>query len=375
MSDFSNFFLEKLTNQRFSYRQYSKVQFAGQGIVLEQNKEPALSGGIRPFFTRAMENVSIEDASPEDDIITISRKAGIVDENTGRPLYLLLERAKNAGCRIVVADALDDEPYISSQLAPALEMTDLLVRGAQLACEAIAADEVRVEIYKELGETRVEIGETLGGLPVDRVGAGYPADNSLIQKHREEKAFVFGVGSLIHLARAVDEHRMQTTTFLTVAGDGVSEAVNLEVTLDKTAGEILRQFGLSDDTSRVVIGGSMRGTAITDLDSTRITPVSRGLLALREVFRDYYYTCIGCGKCTDVCPVGLSPYYLYQFVQSKRYERLEDFDIDLCISCGTCSYVCPAKLNVSAEIARGQMEMLQYMTDHPKTETQEEALQ
>ena len=119
----------------------------------------------------------------------------------------------------------------------------------------------------------------------------------------------------------------------------------------------------------------MRGTAITDLDSTRITPVSRGLLALREVFRDYYYTCIGCGKCTDVCPVGLSPYYLYQFVQSKRYERLEDFDIDLCISCGTCSYVCPAKLNVSAEIARGQMEMLQYMTDHPKTETQEEALQ
>ena len=49
----------------------------------------------------------IEDASPEDDIITISRKAGIVDENTGRPLYLLLERAKNAGCRIVVADALD----------------------------------------------------------------------------------------------------------------------------------------------------------------------------------------------------------------------------------------------------------------------------
>ena len=180
MSDFSNSFLEKLTNQRFSYRQYSKVQFAGQGIVLEQNKEPALSGGIRPFFTRAMENVPIEDASPEDDIITISRKAGIVDENTGRPLYLLLERAKNAGCRIVVADALDDEPYISSQLAPALEMTDLLVRGAQLACEAIAADEVRVEIYKELGETRVEIGETLGGLPVDRVGAGYPADNSLI---------------------------------------------------------------------------------------------------------------------------------------------------------------------------------------------------
>lgn len=59
-------------------------------------------------------------------------------------------------------------------------------------------------------------------MPVDRVGAGYPADNSLIQKHREEKASVFGACALIHLARAVDEKIAQTTVFVTVAGDGVT---------------------------------------------------------------------------------------------------------------------------------------------------------
>ena len=170
MSDFSNSFLEKLTNQRFSYRQYSKVQFAGQGIVLEQNKEPALSGGIRPFFTRAMENVPIEDASPEDDIITISRKAGIVDENTGRPLYLLLERAKNAGCRIVVADALDDEPYISSQLAPALEMTDLL--RTALPCRPFLVKPNREELAALLGAGMESLDDVrAGALRVREMGA------------------------------------------------------------------------------------------------------------------------------------------------------------------------------------------------------------
>ena len=138
----------------------------------------------------------------------------------------------------------------------------------------------RIEIYKELGDSPVTIGENLGGVPVDRVGAGYPADNSLIQKHREEKASVFGACALIHLARAVDEKIAQTTVFVTVAGDGVTTSANLEVSIDKTAGELLRQFGLSDETSRVVIGGSMRGVTITDLDSTRVTAQTRGILAM-----------------------------------------------------------------------------------------------
>lgn len=372
MPDFSNRLLARFAGQRFSYRWYSDIQLARQGIVLEQNKEPALSGGIQRICSRTLDHVPIDDLQEGDDIVTIARKAGIIDENTGRPLYLLLDRARNSGCRIIIADALDDEPYISSQLAPALEMTDQLVRGIELAKEAVGAESARIEIYKELGDSPVTIGENLGGVLVDRVGAGYPADNSLIQKHREEKASVFGACALIHLARAVDEKIAQTTVFVTVAGDGVTTSANLEVSIDKTAGELLRQFGLSDETSRVVIGGSMRGVTITDLDSTRVTAQTRGILAMREVFKDYNYTCIGCGKCDDVCPVGLSPYYLYKFVQAGRYSMLEDFDIDLCIGCGTCSYVCPAKLKIASEITRGKMELVQYMNAKKEKEQNEE---
>ena len=104
MPDFSNRLLARFAGQRFSYRWYSDIQLARQGIVLEQNKEPALSGGIQRICSRTLDHVPIDDLQEGDDIVTIARKAGIIDENTGRPLYLLLDRARNSGCRIIIAD-------------------------------------------------------------------------------------------------------------------------------------------------------------------------------------------------------------------------------------------------------------------------------
>lgn len=97
MPDFSNRLLARFAGQRFSYRWYSDIQLARQGIVLEQNKEPALSGGIQRICSRTLDHVPIDDLQEGDDIVTIARKAGIIDENTGRPLYLLLDRARNSG--------------------------------------------------------------------------------------------------------------------------------------------------------------------------------------------------------------------------------------------------------------------------------------
>ena len=54
MPDFSNRLLARFAGQRFSYRWYSDIQLARQGIVLEQNKEPALSGGIHRIFRSSL---------------------------------------------------------------------------------------------------------------------------------------------------------------------------------------------------------------------------------------------------------------------------------------------------------------------------------
>lgn len=83
-------------------------------------------------------------------------------------------------------------------------MTDQLVRGIELAKEAVGAESARIEIYKELGDSPVTIGEDLGGVPVDRV-APVTRRQLADPEAPEEKASVFGACALIHLARAVDE--------------------------------------------------------------------------------------------------------------------------------------------------------------------------
>ena len=51
--------------------------------------------------------------------------------------------------------------------------------------------------------------------------------------------------------------------------------------------------------------------------------------------------CIKCGKCSEVCPVGLMPVVI---IDNK--EKSQELKIDKCIKCGLCSYVCPAKIEV-----------------------------
>lgn len=69
MPDFSNRLLARFAGQRFSYRWYSDIQLARQGIVLEQNKEPALSGGIQriePFVKAGADLITFHLESDSD---------------------------------------------------------------------------------------------------------------------------------------------------------------------------------------------------------------------------------------------------------------------------------------------------------------------
>lgn len=53
-------------------------------------------------------------------------------------------------------------------------------------------------------------------------------------------------------------------------------------------------------------------------------------------------TCIGCSRCTKVCPHGV-------FAMENRKARI--VDLDACMECGACSKNCPvAAINVAAGV-------------------------
>lgn len=332
---------------------------SSKGILLEQNKEPGLSREIRRLPGTEVHAVPIDTAvspTPEllapYEIISIAREAKIVDETDGKRLWKKLSAAARDGISGIVVDALDDEPYISSQLGPTLQFPDKLTEGLALARRAVGASKSSIEIYRNLFDIDTRIPSNIFGVKVDRVSGRYPAQIHQRRKLNRTNSLLIGAGALLYLRQAAYEGLSQTSCYITVAGDCVANPGNYEVPIGVSVLQVLESAGLIANPRRIVAGGSMTGFGITDPEKVFISATTRGILAFAEEFKDMGYACIGCGRCTESCPEGLSPYFIYKVMQTRGKRNISIADAELCTGCGTCSYVCPAKLDLAQVMAK-----------------------
>ncbi len=332
----------------------------GKGVYLQQYKEPALSREIRTFLNTSANDDKIDHEVGKDpatmepeDIIQVARLANIIDERDGNPLYKKLLRAAYKNIKTVVVDALDDEPYVSSQIAPLLFYSEEVMLGLKAVMRATGAEVNHIVVYKNLKDTAIRIPNTIDGVKVDRIGGKYPVESHIGAELGLRRSFVtVGICSLIHFARALRSGQVQRTSFVTVAGNCVGNPSNLEVSLGMSLEQVLERCGLVDNPTRVVVGGSMTGIPVIDTENTVISQTTRAVLAFREHERDYHFTCIGCGKCLSVCPSGLDPHTIYKCLTRRKPSGLVGQNAEKCIDCGTCSYICPAKLPLSTTIGQ-----------------------
>jgi electron transport complex protein RnfC len=70
------------------------------------------------------------------------------------------------------------------------------------------------------------------------------------------------------------------------------------------------------------------------------------------------YNCIRCSKCVDVCPMGLLPLMLADYIKAERFvEAKEKYGLLDCIECGSCAFVCPSRINHVQWIKYGKQEL------------------
>ena len=135
---------------------------------------------------------------------------------------------------------------------------------------------------------------------------------------------------------------------LTVDGDAIGEAKNVEVVIGTPIGDVLDFCGVKDDVSKILMGGPMMGTAVAD-PAFPVLKQNNALVAFGPAAAALPAPgpCIRCGNCINACPMGLSPVEIAGAYTKNDGEMLDKLMVDLCIGCGTCSYVCPAKRPVT----------------------------
>ncbi len=335
-----------------------------KGIFLEQKKEPMLSRSIltpkteEEYFESEFKDIPLDELTKEQ-ITEIAEKAEIIDESDGKPLF---EKLKKAGetSRFII-DAVDDEPYISSQMCVAIHEQQELAKGISLCEKVLCPEKTYIAMYRHIFDANFGMPSKIGKYPVHRMGGLYPAENRVYRYIPKGKNIVVvGACALLHLARAAEENRKMTTCFVTVAGTAVKNPRNIELPIGTSAEKALELCGLTENPEVIVMGGAMTGRSIFEPENEVITPTTKGVIALVKSYTTYSYNCIGCGRCDHACPKALSVSTIRRLADAGKLSELPEYDIGMCIGCGACSYVCPSRIEVSATVlkAKKQIELL-----------------
>lgn len=335
------------------------VSLFSKGIILDQRKEPILGQAILEYPAEAQyfENPYADaETLTIEQLIEIARLANIIDEREGKPLADKLDFASKRGRPYgIIADAADDEPYISSQLCLIIHKRELVADGLSICAAALNVKNTCIMVYKNLYDLSIRVPATVGDSQIKKIQGKYPAETRSDNIWgRSRRKLIIGAGALVHLARAVRESRVQTTCFVTVAGNCVSKPANVEFPIGTTAAEALEFCNLVLDPTRVAVGGSMTGRSITDPEKYRLNPSNRSVLAFEDKTELHTFNCIGCSRCLDVCPQKLNPALIYKYMSAGMLDEIKFFDPARCDECGTCSYTCPCGLDLSVAVSRAK---------------------
>ena len=162
------------------------------------------------------------------------------------------------------------------------------------------------------------------------------------KKTSEVGVITDNVSTIYSIYEVLKYNRPQTEKIVTISGPGIKKPANYKVKIGTNFSEIiLKTEGYNKKIKNPVLvaGGALMGTSI-ESDELIITKDLNTILVLEEP-ETISKQCIKCGKCSEVCPVGLMPVMI---IDNK--DRADKLKIDKCIECGLCSYVCPAKIEV-----------------------------
>ncbi len=283
---------------------------------------------------------------------------------TGRhplePVGKWLERAIRKKCEMLIANAMENQPFVTADHRLLVEHGNEIIRGLAIlgrALEAremiLAVDQRYVDDYRLLVDPARMYQVNLVSLPHK-----YPigADKILVKVLTDTEtppeestmdvgAAVIDVSTCFAVYRWVACGQPQLGRVVTVSGEFVGEARNTWAPFGANC------FDLAKAQYEPVLHGPPM-TGIKCSENTVVSPCTNAVLAVETTEAAPPTPCIRCGWCTDHCPARLNVAALndaYELTLIKRARRMQALG---CVECGACTYVCPARLPLSQRVKK-----------------------
>ena len=322
-------------------------------VVIENDHLDTPCETIQP---RTQEQV---DALSPQELMDIIREAGIVGMGGATfPTHVKLSSGIGKVDTIIV-NVSECEPYIVADDLLCREFPTEMVSGLKIIMKVLGMNAAHIAMEDNKPAAAKALRWELDpkdGISLDILPAKYPqgAEKQLIYAvtGREVPSgglpaavgcAVFNAATCKAIHDAVYLGMPLIRRIVTVSGDIVMKPKNLLTPIGVGFNDMIRAVGHSENPYKVLSGGPMMGAAQFDL----AVPVIKGTNAVTVLGKRNQYVvdqsrCIRCGRCIEVCSMGLMPVLMYKSLYSGDPEEMKAQNLMDCIECGCCAYTCPA---------------------------------
>lgn len=309
-----------------------------------------------------------------EEIVERIKQGGITGMGgAGFPTFIKLCPPPTAKAECVIINAVECEPYITSDYRLMMEHADEILVGLDLLMKAAKVDKgyIGIETNKpkaiELFEQKTANDSRIDIVPLAQrypQGGEKQLVDAVIRRQVPAPpaipvnvgAIVQNVGTAYAVYEAVMKRKPLFERYTTVTGKKLANPGNYLVRMGTPMSELIELCGgMPEGDNKLLAGGPMMGKALNSVD----VPVFKGnnsitIISGDEARRKEAQPCIRCAKCVSACPMGLEPFLLATLSSKKMWDRAEAEDIVSCIECGSCQFTCPSHRHLLDNIRNGK---------------------
>jgi electron transport complex protein RnfC len=313
--------------------------------------------------------------TPEEIIQKIMESGVVGQGGAAFPSHVKLTIPEGKTVDTLIINGVECEPYLTADHRLMLERPEEIMVGTQILMKTLGVKRAIIGIENNKSDAidlMTEVACNYPGIDVEALKVQYPqgGEKQLIEAllgrevpsgglPADVGAIVHNVGTTYSMYLAVQKNQPLIERVVTVTGKSLAKPSNFMVRIGTPVVDLLAAAGgIPDDTGKIISGGPMMGKALNDL-KVPIVKATSGILLIPkdEAHRAEEYNCLRCGKCIEVCPMGLEPYRLMLLAKGKNLDESKEENILDCLECGSCSFICPSNRPLLDYIRYGKVKV------------------